>query len=96
MPAVGEVDAADRHHRWKERMVAVLLRLISLLPLRIAHGLGWLIGYGMARIPNKQRRNALINIRLCCPHLTETEALAFRDRSLIAYGKTYAEIAFLW
>jgi KDO2-lipid IV(A) lauroyltransferase len=83
-------------HPWQERLAVLVLGLISLLPLRLAHALGWVVGFLMAKIPNKQRRNALINIRLAYPHLSEGEALAFRDRSLLEYGKTYAEIAYLW
>jgi KDO2-lipid IV(A) lauroyltransferase len=85
-----------RREEAKEWLAAALLRLISLLPLRAAHWIGWLVGCAMVRIPNKQRRNALINIRLCYPELTAEQARDFRDRSFIAYGKTYAEIAYLW
>jgi len=73
-----------------------LLWGLASLPLWMAHAIGRTVGYLMARIPNKQRRNALINIRLCYPHLAETEALQFRDRSFLEYGKTYLEIAYLW
>ena len=86
----------DDRNAWKELLLAILMGLIALLPLRIAHGLGWLIGYLIIKIPNKQRRNALINIQLCYPDLSGEEAVAFRDRSLLEYGKTYAEIAYLW
>jgi KDO2-lipid IV(A) lauroyltransferase len=50
----------------------------------------------MLKIPNKQRRNALINIRLRYPHFDDEEALAFRRLSLLEYGKTYGEVAYLW
>jgi KDO2-lipid IV(A) lauroyltransferase len=92
----GEPEAGRPIHPWRERLVALFIDAVALLPLRAAHGLGWLIGYLLAKIPNKQRRNALVNIRLCYPNLGEAEAVAFRDRSLLEYGKTYAEIAFLW
>lgn len=88
--------SGDERNPWIERILAFLVALIALLPLRAAHGLGWLVGYLLIKIPNKQRRNALINIRLCYPGLGEGEALAFRDRALLEYGKTYAEIAYLW
>lgn len=88
--------AVPRRESWQERLLERLLWLIARLPLRAAHGLGGLVGYLMIRIPNKQRRNALINIRLCHPDLGEREALAFRDRALLEYGKAYAEIAYLW
>jgi KDO2-lipid IV(A) lauroyltransferase len=93
-----ELDSPPTHRSdaWRERLVAVLLGLISLLPLRVAHGIGWLVGRALTQIPNKQRRNALINIRLCYPELTDDQARDFRDRSFLAYGKTYAEIAYLW
>jgi len=96
MSAENDTRLSDKHGMWKERVLAILLGLLALMPLRLAHGLGWLVGYLMVKIPNKQRRNALINIRLCYPDLSEAEAVAFRDRSLLAYGKTYAEIAYLW
>jgi KDO2-lipid IV(A) lauroyltransferase len=86
----------DAVHPWRERLAVLVLRLLASLPLWAAHALGWVIGFLMAKIPNKQRRNALINIRLAYPHLSEAEAVAFRDRSLLEYGKTYAEIAYLW
>ena len=86
----------DKRDAWKERVLIFFLHMISLLPLWAAHALGWLVGYLMLKIPNKQRRNALINIRLCYPHLSEGEAQRLRHRSFLAYGKTYAEIAYLW
>jgi KDO2-lipid IV(A) lauroyltransferase len=79
-----------------EWLAILLLRLLSRLPLSMLHGLGGFIGWLMLKIPNKQRRNALINIRLCYPGLDDQEALAFRRRSLFEYGKTYSEVAYLW
>lgn len=81
---------------WRERLVSLLAWGLSLLPLRAAHGLGWLAGTLMARIPNKQRRNALINLRLCHPQWSEAEALNFRARALREEAKTFAEVAHLW
>ena len=46
--------------------------------------------------PNKQRRNALINIRLALPGLAPEEQIALRDRTLREFGATYLEIAYLW
>ncbi|MGA7982593.1 MAG: lysophospholipid acyltransferase family protein [Chromatiaceae bacterium] len=80
----------------KERLIRVLLASVSRLSLPANHRLGRLLGYFMLKIPNKQRRNALINIRLCLPELSEDDALRFRERTLAEYGKTYFEIAYLW
>jgi len=69
---------------------------VSRLPLSLAHCLGICIGWLMLKIPNKQRRNALVNIRLCYPKMDDQETLAFRRRSFLEYGKTYSEVAYLW
>ena len=81
---------------FRERSAVLVLRLLSLLPLTLVRYLGIFVGWLMLKIPNKQRRNALINIRLCYPNLDDDEALAFRRRSLLEYGKTYSEVAYLW
>jgi Kdo2-lipid IVA lauroyltransferase/acyltransferase len=80
----------------RERVAIAVLRGISRLPLSLVHHLGTFVGWLMLTIPNKQRRNALINIRLCYPHLDDAQALDFRRRSFCAYGKTYSEVAYLW
>jgi KDO2-lipid IV(A) lauroyltransferase len=54
------------------------------------------VGWITARWPNRQRRNALINIGLCLPQLTRSEQLRLRDRNLKEFGKTYFEIGYLW
>jgi len=97
---VAEKDQAEhgRHGpgTWRERLAGSVLRAVSRLPLSLAHRLGTGIGWLMLKIPNKQRRNALINIRLCFPHLDTDQALAFRRRSFLEYYKTYSEFAYLW
>ncbi|WP_256091563.1 lysophospholipid acyltransferase family protein [Candidatus Thiosymbion oneisti] len=80
----------------RERFALSVLRAISWLPLSLVHLLGVCVGWLMLKIPNKQRRNALINVRLCFPHLQAAQALAFRRRSFLEYGKTYSEVAYLW
>jgi len=80
----------------RECLALSVLRAISRLPLSLIHQLGTCIGWLMLKIPNKQRRNALINIRLCFPHLEAAQVLTFRRRSFLEYGKTYSEVAYLW
>lgn len=89
------VDPGQRGRVLKEWLVAFLARGLSRLPFALAQGLGWLAGLIMARVPNKQRRNSLINICLCHPDWIRAEALRFRDRSLREEAKTFAEIAYL-
>jgi KDO2-lipid IV(A) lauroyltransferase len=72
------------------------VRLTARLPLSALHRLGDGVGWITARWPNRQRRNALINIALCLPQLTRGEQLRLRDRNLKEFGKTYLEIGYLW
>lgn len=72
------------------------MRLLARLPLAVVQRLGAGLGQLIAALPNRQRRNALINIGLCLPELTRGQALALRNRCLREFGKTYLEIAHLW
>jgi Kdo2-lipid IVA lauroyltransferase/acyltransferase len=91
---------ASRHlsarHRIKERLTATVVRLAARLPLPVLHRLGRALGSLVVIWPNKQRRNALINIRLALPRLSPEEQVELRDRTLREFGATYLEIAYLW
>jgi len=80
----------------KDGVARMLVRLSGRLPLlalqRLGQGVGWLAAWW----PNRQRRNALINIGLCLPELTPSQQVALRDRNLAEFGKTYLEIGYLW
>lgn len=80
----------------KDRVAGGLVRLVSRLPLSVAHRLGTAVGWAFSHWPNRQRRNALINIGLCLPELSREEQLRLRDRNLAEFGKTYLEIGYLW
>jgi len=81
---------------WGERLVRGLLWSFSFLPLWLLHGIGSLTGRLIALIPNRQRRNALINLALCYPYTSDAELIRLRNRALREFGKTYLEIAPLW
>ena len=91
---------ADRplsaRHRIKEWLAAAVVRLAAHLPLPVLHRLGRALGSLVVIWPNKQRRNALINIRLTLPGLAPAEQIDLRDRTLREFGATYLEIAYLW
>lgn len=80
----------------RDRLARGVVRLTARLPLSTLHRLGNGVGWITARWPNRQRRNALINIGLCLPQLTRSEQLRLRDRNLKEFGKTYFEIGYLW
>lgn len=78
------------------RLVAPSLSLLANLPLPWLHRLGAVVGQLLVWIPNRQRRNALINLQLCFPQLPEKERLFLRNRSLREFGKAILELGVLW
>ena len=84
------------HGGWRERTARALVRSLARLPLPLLHRMGALVGWGMALIPNRQRRNALINIGLYAPERPAAELVRMRNRSLRELGKTLFETALLW
>lgn len=77
-------------------VVKLLLRLFSLLPLRVAHALGAVIGTWLVFMPNKLRAITRINIEKCFPKISAQERGRLVHRSLIETGKTVAEMGALW
>jgi KDO2-lipid IV(A) lauroyltransferase len=91
--------AQRRHAAFKdrqERAIRALMRLLSRLPFGLLHGIGTLVGWVVILFPNRQRRNALINISLCYPHLNAEDKIRLRNGCLREFGKTYLEIAYIW
>lgn len=80
----------------KDAFAASLVRATARLPLPVLHWLGRGVGWLVVHWPNRQRRNALINIGLCLPERSAAEQLALRDRNLAEFGMTYLEIGYLW
>lgn len=80
---------------WKEWLLEGVARGMALLPFGAAQALGWLTGILMVLIPNKQRRNALVNLRLCRPDWSEAQARRSRNCALREESKTFIEIAYL-
>ena len=83
-------------NRVTDRIARVLVQLVARLPLSALHRLGSWVGWCFIHWPNRQRRNALINLKLCLPHLDQEALVRLRDRNLIEFGKTYLEIGYLW
>lgn len=80
----------------KDRLGRLLMHLLARLPLPVLHAMGASLGRWARRLPNRQRRNALINIAICLPERGRAEQVALRDEALRESGKTYLEIAHLW
>lgn len=80
----------------KRFFIVLALRTIALLPWSGIQTLGRLFGGLLLRTGNRQRRDALINIRLCHPDLPPGEQEKLRRAAIIHFAKTYVEISALW
>lgn len=66
------------------------------MPLWMAHGCGWLMGYLLYLLPNKQKRIYAVNISICFPELSEREQKKLLRQSLIENFKTLMELPAVW
>ncbi len=75
----------------------IFLRLLSILPLSILHGIGGLAGLCISIFPtSKRRRVTLINLKLCLPELDSPHIKQLMRASLMETGKLLAEYPVLW
>lgn len=82
--------------RLKDTLAHGVVHGAARLPLGVLYRLGALFGLIAARWPNRQRRNALINIALSLPEHSPGQQRRLRDAALRALMQTYLEIAHLW
>ncbi|GAA6134965.1 lysophospholipid acyltransferase [Oceaniserpentilla sp. 4NH20-0058] len=73
-----------------------IIRLVSLLPLGGAHGVGWLIGIMLWYSRSGSAKVVMKNLELCFPEKTLQERQKLAKSSLIALGKTYGEMGVAW
>jgi len=64
----------------KITLLRIFIRFLGFLPLPLLRALGASAGWLLYRIPNRERENARVNIRMCFPELTEEQ----RDELLLA------------
>jgi KDO2-lipid IV(A) lauroyltransferase len=77
-------------------LLKALFHILSWLPLRVSHALGAAIGWLFAVIPNKRRRTAEVNLKLCFPEMQEHARVQLARRHLMEFGKAITETAVLW
>jgi KDO2-lipid IV(A) lauroyltransferase len=78
------------------RMLLVLLRALSHLPLPLLAGLGWGVGRLLFRLARSRRRIALRNLQLCFPDMPEAERRAAAREHFGWLGRSLFERALLW
>lgn len=74
----------------------LILRLAALLPLPVAHAIGYLLGWLFYLVQNPHRDVARRNIALCMPELSPAERRRMLRRALIETGKTAMESPIMW
>ena len=77
-------------------MAAQLIKLFSYLPLPLVRLLGWLVGGLLYLLPNRERANARVNLRLCFPSLTDQQRTALLRRVLRENSATFLEMPAAW
>ncbi|MBA2410798.1 MAG: lipid A biosynthesis acyltransferase [Gammaproteobacteria bacterium] len=77
-------------------LISALVRVLALLPLSVAHGLGAMIGRCIHTLPTPVRRVTDINLNLSFPERTQDWRTRTARASLIETGKSVAEAAYLW
>ncbi|NII55386.1 lipid A biosynthesis acyltransferase [Luteibacter sp. SG786] len=74
----------------------LLLRLVSLLPLRTVHAIGAWIGRRSLRSNSRSARFTAVNLRLTRPELGEGERADLLRRTMEEAGKSVTEVAAIW
>lgn len=78
------------------KIIIGIIRLVSFLPLPAAHGLGRMIGLGMWFSGGSTSKVANRNLQICFPNENQEQRDLKAKNSLIALGKTYAEMGMSW
>lgn len=72
------------------------IRVFSFLPLPVAHALGKLLGLGLWYSRSASSKVVMKNLELCFPDESVQQRESKAKASLIALGKTYAEMGMSW
>ena len=77
-------------------MLTCLLRLSSVMPLRLSLFAGAVLGSLLCRIPNRSLRLAIRNIDLCFPELNPARRAELVHESMRSMGQTFLELGWFW
>ena len=77
-------------------LLALLLSLLGLLPLRWAQSVGSVIGFMIYRFGKKRAHVARCNVGVCYPALLPAEREALIEQSFREAGKWFAEFGLAW
>lgn len=77
-------------------LLYLLLRLVSLFPLRTVHAMGAWIGRRSLRSHSRSARYSAVNLRLTRPELSEADRADLLRRTMEESGKSVTEVAAIW
>jgi KDO2-lipid IV(A) lauroyltransferase len=77
-------------------LARLLLPAIALLPLGLARAIGAVVGYLLAVLPTRARRNSEVNLTLCLPELEAAPRRRLVRRSLVETGRLALELGAVW
>jgi KDO2-lipid IV(A) lauroyltransferase len=77
-------------------MIKLILQFFAIIPLRLNHLIGSLIGRYLYLTNSKSRQMISKNIELCFAELTHTEKQILIKKTLIETGKSLSESGFIW
>jgi len=72
------------------------MQTLSVLPLCVLRGLGWLSGHVFYLVSARRRNVVLTNLRLCFKELHETQARALAKTHFVLLGQSLWDRAWLW
>ncbi len=83
--------------RWYVRLTWWALRVLGVLPLRVLHTLGAMLGVILWRHRRgRERVYADVNLRIVCPRLDAAARAALARRCLVETGRAATEMAAIW
>jgi len=77
-------------------MIRFFLTLCSILPLKVNHIFGALIGYSLYLFDSDTKKISSQNIQICLPKLTNQERQNLVKKALIHTGKNLTESGLIW
>ena len=78
------------------RLVILLLRAASVLPLRWLRFFGWLLGWVLYRVVPRRRHIASVNLRLCFPQLDERQIDSLVRETFTYFAQAWVDRSWLW
>lgn len=80
----------------KNRLLGGLIWCLSLMPLRMARALGWLVGELAWLLKTRGTQTAMINLAFCFPDMPQPEQQRLCRASMRQWGQTVLEVPVIW